>query len=89
PISSRSSDAFDAYGVLAKLHKAQNGTPQNALTRPVGARFEIVSYLEADQGVALEPYVGRKIGVTGTVGKFQAGQNAQKLTIVQTVFEEK
>lgn len=89
PISSRSSDAFDAYGVLAKLPKAPEGAPQYALTRPVGDRFEIVSYLEAEQGVALEPYVGRKIGVTGTAGSFQKGENAQKLTIVRTIFEEK
>lgn len=89
PISSRSSDSFDAYGVLAKLPKAPDGTPRYALTRPVGDRFEIVSYLEAENGVALEPYVGRKIGVTGTPGSLQIGQNTQKLTIVRTIFEEK
>lgn len=89
PISSRSSDSFDAYGILAKLPKAPDGTPRYALTRPVGNRFEIVSYLEAENGVALEPYVGRKIGVTGTPGSLQIGKNAQKLTIVRTIFEEK
>lgn len=89
PISSRSSDSFDAYGVLAKLPKAPDGTLRYALTRPVGDRFEIVSYLKAENGVALEPYVGRKIGVTGTPGSLQIGQNTQKLTIVRTIFEEK
>ncbi len=88
PVSSRTSGAFDAAGVLARLPKAPKGTPQYALTRPVGGdRFEIVSYLEPENGVSLEPYVGRDIGVKGKLGAIQIGENTQKLTTVQTVFE--
>ncbi|MBR4105364.1 MAG: hypothetical protein IKK39_15065, partial [Thermoguttaceae bacterium] len=88
PVSSRTSAAFDAAGVLARLPKAPKGAPQYVLTRPVGAnRFEVVSYLEAENGVSLEPSVGRNIGVKGTLGTIQIGENAQKLTTVQTVFE--
>jgi len=88
PISSRNVASFDAYGVLAKLPKAPKGTPRYALTRPVGDRFEIVSYLEAERNVSLERYVGRKIGVKGTRGTIQIGENTQKLTTVQTVFAQ-
>ncbi|MBQ7813446.1 MAG: hypothetical protein IJ387_03000, partial [Thermoguttaceae bacterium] len=88
PVSSRSVGSFDAYGVLAKLPKAPEGTPRYALTRPVGDRFEIVSYLEAERNVSLERYVGRKIGVKGTRGTIQIGENTQKLTTVQTVFAQ-
>lgn len=88
PVSSRSVASFDAYGVLAKLPKAPEGTPRYALTRPVGDRFEIVSYLEAERNVSLERYVGRKIGVKGTRGTIQIGENTQKLTTVQTVFAQ-
>lgn len=88
PVSSRNVASFDAYGVLAKLPKAPQGTPQYALTRPVGDRFEIVSYLEAERNVSLESYVGRKIGVKGTRGTIQIGENTQKLTTVQTVFAQ-
>lgn len=89
PISSRTSAAFDAAGVLARLPKAPKGAPQYVLTRPVGDdRFEVVSYLEAANGVSLEPYVGRNIGVKGTLGTIQIGENAQRLTTVQTVFEQ-
>ncbi|MBR2003474.1 MAG: hypothetical protein IKK39_03565 [Thermoguttaceae bacterium] len=88
PVSSRNVASFDAYGVLAKLPKAPQGTPQYALTRPVGDRFEIVSYLEAERNVSLESYVGRKIGVKGTRGTVQIGKNTQKLTTVQTVFAQ-
>ncbi len=87
PVSSQSSAAFDAVGVLARLPKAPKGAPQYVLTRPVGDRFEVVSYLEAENGVSLEPYVGRNIGVKGTLGTIQIGKNTQKLTTVQTVFE--
>jgi hypothetical protein len=86
PISS-SDAAFDAAGVLARLPKAPKGAPQYALTRRVGDRFEVVSYLETENGVSLEPYVGRNIGVKGTLGTIQIGEKAQKLTTVQTVFE--
>ena len=80
--------AFDATGVLARLPKAPKGAPQYALTRPLGdARFEIVSYLEAENGVSLESYVGRDVGVKGTLGTIQIGEKTQKLTTVQTVFE--
>ena len=88
PVSSRSVAGFDAYGVLAKLPKAPKGTPQYALTRPVGDRFEIVSYLETEEGVALERYVGRPIGVKGARGTIQIGENTQKLTTVRTVFPQ-
>jgi len=88
PVSSRNVASFDAYGVLAKLPKAPQGTPQYALTRPIGDRFEIVSYLEAERNVSLESYVGRKIGVKGTRGTIQIGENTQKLTTVQTVFAQ-
>lgn len=88
PVSSRNVASFDAYGVLAKLPKAPEGTPRYALTRPVGDRFEIVSYLEAERNVSLERYVGRKIGVKGTRGTIQIGENTQKLTTVQTVFAQ-
>lgn len=88
PISSSKSAAFDATGVLAKLPQAPKGAPQYALTRPVGDRFEIVSYLEAENGVALEPYLGREIGVKGTLGTIQIGEKTQKITTVQTVFEQ-
>ncbi|MBR4977113.1 MAG: hypothetical protein IKY61_08650, partial [Thermoguttaceae bacterium] len=88
PVSSQSSTAFDATGVLARLPKAPKGAPQYALTRPLGdARFEIVSYLEAENGVSLESYVGRDVGVKGTLGTIQIGEKTQKLTTVQTVFE--
>lgn len=88
PVSSPSSTAFDAAGVLARLPKAPQGTPQYALTRRIDDnRFEIVSYLEAENGVSLEPYVGRDVGVKGTLGTIQIGEKAQKLTTVQTVFE--
>ena len=88
PVSSQGSAAFDAVGVLARLPKAPKGAPQYALTRPVdGGRFEVVSYLETEKGVSLEPYVGRSVGVKGTLGTIQIGENAQKLTTVQTVFE--
>ncbi|MBQ6826675.1 MAG: hypothetical protein IJO46_01570, partial [Thermoguttaceae bacterium] len=86
PVSSQTSAAFDASGVLARLPKAPKGTPQYVLTRRVGDRFEVVSYLEAENGVSLEPYVGRHIGVKGTLGTIQLGENAQKLTTVQTIF---
>ncbi len=88
PISSKSSAAFDAAGVLAKLPKAPKGSPQYALTRPVGdGRFEVVSYLETEKGVSLEPYVGRDVGVKGTLGTIQIGEETRKLTTVRTVFE--
>ena len=86
PISS-SDAAFDAAGVLARLPKAPKGAPQYALTRRVGDRFEVVSYLETENGVSLEPYVGRDVGVKGTLGTIQLGEKTQKLTTVQTVFE--
>ena len=90
PVSSSTSAsaAFDAAGVLARLPKAPQGAPQYALTRPLGdGRFEVVSYLEAENGVSLEPYVGRDVGVKGTLGTIQIGEKTQKLTTVQTVFE--
>ena len=88
PVASSGSAAFDAAGVLARLPKAPKGTPQYALTRRIdGNRFEIVSYLEAESGVSLEPYVGRDVGVKGTLGTIQLGEKTQKLTTVQTVFE--
>ena len=88
PVSSSTSAAFDAAGVLARLPKAPKGAPQYALTRRVdGNRFEIVSYLETENGVSLEPYVGRDVGVKGTLGTIQIGEKAQKLTTVRSVFE--
>lgn len=90
PVSSSTSAsaAFDAAGVLARLPKAPQGAPQYALTRPLGdGRFEVVSYLEAENGVSLEPYVGRDVGVKGTLGTIQIGEKTQKLTTAQTVFE--
>ncbi len=88
PISSSKSAAFDATGVLARLPKAPKGAPQYALTRPLGdGRFEIVSYLEPANGVSLEPFVGRDVGVKGTLGTIQIGEKTQKLTTAQTIFE--
>ena len=88
PVSSQTSAAFDAVGVLAKLPKAPKGTPEYVLTRPVGdARYEVVSYLEAENGVSLEPYVGRDVGVKGTVGTIQIDQTPQRITMVRTIFE--
>jgi hypothetical protein len=47
----------------------------------------LITSTEPESGVSLEPYVGRNIGVKGTLGTIQIGENTQKITTVRTVFE--
>lgn len=59
------SPRFDGVGRLARVRSRTPGVPSYALTDPAGA---VRYYVTPAPGVNLQNYVGREIGVSGSVG---------------------
>lgn len=54
--------SFDGAGIVQKMSKSFPGGPQYVLTAPDG---RMLTYLQPSQGVDLNRYVGRSMGITG------------------------
>jgi len=56
---------YDAVGVLRPVVSRRPGAPQFALVNPAG---QVVAFVTPSPDVNLQPYVGQRIGVTGSRG---------------------
>jgi hypothetical protein len=64
---------YDAVGILRPVVSKRPGAPQFALLNDVG---QVVSFVTPTPDVNLQPYVGRRIGVTGSRGYIPEFQRA-------------
>ena len=53
---------LDGAGIVARMPRPQPGLPTYALVAPDG---RLLAYLQADQGVNLDAYLGKSMGVVG------------------------
>ena len=88
PVTIKTKKGFDAEGVLIATSRQGDGAPRFALLDASGGDFSAVAYLSASQGVALERFVGKKVGVKGDVGTVKVNDKTFKLVVVKSVFPE-
>lgn len=86
PVTIRSADGFEAKGTLIAVSSPGDGAPRYALLDAAGNNLNINAYLEASKGVILESFVGKKVGVKGSVGSVAVDGQINKLVIVSSVF---
>ncbi|MCA9068315.1 MAG: hypothetical protein KDA84_05300, partial [Planctomycetaceae bacterium] len=65
PQNSRSIPRFDGAGIVQRAAAAGTGTPAYVLITPQG---RVLAYLQPVQGLNLEPYVGKAMGIYGQRG---------------------
>jgi hypothetical protein len=75
---------FQGAGIVARVRNPVSGVPRYALITPQG---QLLSYLEPQSGLNLEPYVGKAMGINGPRGfdeRLRADRmQVQRLTPVQ------
>jgi hypothetical protein len=72
PVTAESQN-YDAVGVLRPVVSKRPGAPQFAL---VDERGQVISFVTPSPDVNLQPYLGRRIGVTGSRGYIPEFQRA-------------
>lgn len=82
----KSSQGFDAMGVLGHLPAKPQGYPPYVLVENRGEQMKIICYVQAESGKSLDQFVGQTIGVKGTRGWLKGeGENRMVLT-AKTIF---
>jgi hypothetical protein len=64
-VTSQTTAPYDAVGTLRPVVSRRPGAPQFALVNPQG---QVVTFVTPSPDVNLQPYVGQRIGVTGSRG---------------------
>jgi hypothetical protein len=73
PLLPISPSGYDAVGILRPVVSKRAGAPQFAL---VNERGQVVSFVTPSPDVNLQPYVGHRIGITGSRGYIPEFQRA-------------
>ena len=66
-------ERFDGVGKLTQIYPAQSGVASYALVDKEG---KVKQYVTAAPGVNLRPFIGREVGVQGTLGYMPDAQTS-------------
>lgn len=88
PVVVRTKDGFDAKGTLIATASYGEGGPKFAIINQTGGELNIVAYVTPGKGVVLERFIGKQVGLKGSIGTVRVNDKVHKLVIANSVFPQ-
>ena len=85
PQTTPAASSPEVSGILGFLPNSRGGTPSYALISKTGNQNSILCYVVPQEGKSLDPYVGKKIAVSGTRSWFKKGEEKRKMIVAESV----
>ena len=85
PVNTLQSSSPEVSGILGFLPNSRSGVPSYALISKTGNQNSILCYVVPQEGKSLDPYVGKKIAVSGTRSWFKKGEENRKMIVAESI----